>query len=126
MNTRYEEIKSGSNEAYNKPKQLLMKILEELEANRQNVKDGSDDDDRFAPVHAIKKVGQLNITVNFINERLGRESNTIREQWKEKGYTVPNGKSDVFQTRHKKERFRTIRFRDELLNELGFDFNKFE
>ena len=124
MNTRYEEIKSGSNEAYNKPKQLLMKILEELDANRQNVKDGSDDDDRFAPVHAIKKAGELYISVNFINERLGPEKGTIRSQWLEKGYTVRNKDNDIFQPHFNKMRPRAIKILDEVLLNFGFDFNK--
>lgn len=126
MNTRYEEIKSGSNEAYNKPKQLLVKILEELDANRQNVKDGSEEDDRFAPMHAVKKTGELYLTINYVNERLGNERNTIREQWIEKGYTVKNKTSDVFQPHINGIRPRAIKIKDEVLSGLGFDFNKFE
>src|SRR5699024_10046578 len=71
MNSVYSEIKNGSNEAYNKPKQLLVKILEELDANRQNVKDGSEDDDRFAPMHAIKRTNSRSE-----ERRVGKELRT--------------------------------------------------
>lgn len=124
MNSVYSEIKNGSNEAYNKPKQLLVKILEELDANRQNVKDGSEDDDRFAPMHAIKRNDSLYITINYINDRLGNEKDTIREQWIEKGYTVKGKNKDIFQPHINGVRPRAVQIKDDVLDILGFDFNK--
>src|SRR5699024_2948820 len=111
-------------EAYNKPKQLLVKILVELDANRQNVKDGSEDDDRFAPMHAIKRTNSLYITINYINDRLGNEKDTIREQWIEKSYTVQGKNNDVFQPKINGIRPRAIQIKDDVLEHLGFDFSK--
>ena len=124
MNGVYTPIADGSNVTYNKPKQLMIELLEMLDSKRRNVKYDLETDDRYADTLAIYKPDALYIPVAVIKDFLEKESTSIRKQWMEEGFTFRYQTGDTTPARYDRGRIRCIKIPKDVYEHLGFDFDR--
>lgn len=115
----------NENNHVDRAKNVLVEILEELEANRSHVYD------EFEPsqgIHAIVKTDGLFLTINYLKRKLQVDEKQIREAWKNQQYIVlqkNNGKSvDYLTITHKGQSFRVVQVSQKFLEEQGFNFSR--
>lgn len=121
----FEEVKL-ENKSTDKPKQLLERILSELDSDRSAIFY------RFFPdrkeIKAIYHKNTLYLQPSFLSETLGAEMWTIRKEWMRRGITVSfeseNGPVDYKQIRHQGKRFKAIGIKPQYISELGYDFEQ--
>lgn len=115
----------ADNHHVDRAKNMLIEILEELQANLNHVfKD-------FQPnygIHAIVNANGLFLTVNYLKRKLQENERQIRNAWKAQNYTVQqnnNGKSvDYLAITHKGQSFRVVQVNHTFLTDQGFNFIK--
>lgn len=115
----------AENSHADRPKNALIEILEELDANRNHIFD------EYEPTngtHAIVNKEGLFLTVNYINRKLGADAKQIRDAWMKQQLTIQQKDKkkivDYKVVRHKKRSQRAIHVNQELLEEQGFDFSR--
>ncbi|WP_340084228.1 DUF927 domain-containing protein [Siminovitchia sp. FSL H7-0308] len=115
----------AENSHADRPRNVLIEILEELDANRSHIFD------EYEPTngtHAIVNKEGLFLTVNYVKQKLGSDAKQIREAWMKQQLTIQQknkGKIvDYKVVRHKKRSQRAIHVNQELLEEQGFDFSR--
>ncbi|MGX4670576.1 hypothetical protein JNUCC74_15540 [Cerasibacillus sp. JNUCC 74] len=115
----------AENSHADRPKNALIEILEELDANRNHIFD------EYEPTngtHAIVNKGGLFLTVNYVNRKLGADAKQIREAWLKQQLTIQQknqGNKVDYKTvvQNKRGGRRAIQVNQELLKEQGFDFS---
>lgn len=129
----FEEMflnESQENKTLDKPRQMLEKMLGELNSSRKNIfYDGEYEPDHIDAIYKnAKKEGEkdkLYFTVEFCNRFLEKESNQIRKQWQKKNYTITQkNKKDNKLIQIGQLRLKAIEINSDTINELGFDFSK--
>lgn len=113
-----------NNKAIDKPKQLLEELLQYLDANRNSIAGDGYNSVKNGDIKAIYKRDYLCILGETVKEKLSHEMQTITGQWGKKGYLI-KGEKDRLQKRvsHKNVKYRGFAIRQEVLEELGFDFS---
>lgn len=113
-----------NNKTIDKPKQLLEELLQYLDANRNSIAGDGYDSVKNGDIKAIYKRDYLCILGETVKEKLSHEMQTITGQWGKKGYLI-KGEKDRLQKRvsHKNVKYRGFAIRQEVLEELGFDFS---
>ncbi|MCG1797284.1 DUF927 domain-containing protein [Staphylococcus epidermidis] len=113
-----------NNKTIDKPKQLLEELLQYLDANRNSIAGDGYNSVKNGDIKAIYKRDYLCILGETVKEKLSHEMQTITGQWGKKGYLI-KGEKDRLQKRvsHKNVKYRGFAIRQEVLEELGFDFS---
>lgn len=113
-----------NNKTIDKPKQLLEELLQYLDANRNSIAGDGYNSVKNGDIKAIYKRDYLCILGETVKEKLSHEMQTITGQWGKKGYLIKCEK-DRLQKRvsHKNVKYRGFAIRQEVLEELGFDFS---
>lgn len=125
MNENYKAVSSGENSSYDKPKELLFKLLEKIDGKRNNLKHNDDDDDHRAETLAISKQDELCIPVYVINEFLEKESTQTRKMWLERGFTEINGQGkDNHRVRYQSQSPNCLKIPRGIYSSFGFEFLK--
>lgn len=113
-----------NNKTIDKPKQLLEELLQYLDANRNSIAGDGYSSVKNGDIKVIYKRDYLCILGETVKEKLSHEMQTITGQWGKKGYLI-KGEKDRLQKRvsHKNVKYRGFAIRQEVLEELGFDFS---
>ena len=113
-----------NNKTIDKPKQLLEELLQYLDANRNNIAGEGYSSVKNGDIKAIYKRDYLCILGETVKEKLRYEMQTITGQWDKKGYLIKGEKDRLQkQVKHKTVKYRGFAIRQEVLEELGFDFS---
>ncbi|HDD0596278.1 TPA: DUF927 domain-containing protein [Staphylococcus aureus] len=113
-----------NNKTIDKPKQLLEELLQYLDANRNNIAGDGYSSVKNGDIKAIYKRDYLCILGETVKEELTHELQTITGQWDKKGYLIKGEKDRLQkQVKHQTVKYRGFAIRQEVLEELGFDFS---
>ncbi|RUN40398.1 hypothetical protein AZ906_10230, partial [Staphylococcus epidermidis] len=113
-----------NNKTIDKPKQLLEELLQYLDANRNNIAGEGYSSVKNGDIKAIYKRDYLCILGETVKEKLRYEMQTITGQWDKKGYLIKGEKDRLQkQVKHETVKYRGFAIRQEVLEELGFDFS---
>lgn len=113
-----------NNKMIDKPKQLLEELLQYLDANRNNIAGDGYSSVKNGDIKAIYKRDYLCILGETVKEKLSYEMQTITGQWNKKGYLIKGEKDRLQkQVKHETVKYRGFAIRQEVLEELGFDFS---
>ncbi len=113
-----------NNKTIDKPKQLLEELLQYLDANRNNIAGDGYSSVKNGDIKAIYKRDYLCILGETVKEKLSYEMQTITGQWNKKGYLIKGEKDRLQkQIKHETVKYRGFAIRQEVLEELGFDFS---
>lgn len=113
-----------NNKTIDKPKQLLEELLQYLDANRNNIAGDGYSSVKNGDIKAIYKRDYLCILGETVKEKLSYEMQTITGQWNKKGYLIKGEKDRLQkQVKHETVKYRGFAIRQEVLEELGFDFS---
>lgn len=115
----------SENSHVDRAKNVLIEILEELEANRNHV---YADFEPSNGTYAIVNAKGLFLTIDYLKKKLQVDMKQIRESWKIQQFTASqknNGKVvDYLSITHKGQSFRGVQISPEFLKEHGFTFSK--
>lgn len=113
-----------NNKTIDKPKQLLEELLQYLDANRNNIAGDGYSSVKNGDIKAIYKRDYLCILGETVKEKLRYEMQTITGQWDKKGYLIKGEKDRLQkQVKHQTVKYRGFAIKQEVLEELGFDFS---
>ncbi|HCQ3487919.1 TPA: DUF927 domain-containing protein [Staphylococcus aureus] len=113
-----------NNKTIDKPKQLLEELLQYLDANRNNIVGDGYDSVNHGEIKAVYKRGYLCILGETVKNKLGFETQTITGQWDKKGYVIRGSEKRMQkQVRLNNDLYRGYAIKNEIINELGFDFS---
>ena len=115
----------SENSHVDRAKNLLVGILEELDANRSHIYA------KYEPtngIHAIVNANGLFLTIDYLKRKLQVDARQIREAWKNQQFTVQqknNGKEvDYLSITHNGQSFRAVQVDQKFLEEQGFNFSR--
>ncbi|MBY6179493.1 DUF927 domain-containing protein [Staphylococcus warneri] len=113
-----------NNKTIDKPKQLLEELLQYLDANRNNIAGDGYSSVKNGDIKAIFKRDYLCILGETVKEKLSHEMQTITGQWDKKGYLIKGEKDRLQkQVKHETVKYRGFAIRQQVLEDLGFDFS---
>lgn len=115
----------ADNDHVDRAKNVLIEILEELDANRSYIYDEYEPNNG---IHAIINANGLFLTIDYVNKRLGVDAKQIREAWMNQQLTIQQKnkgkKVDYKNIHHKKQTFRVTQVNQAFLEEQGFNFSR--
>ncbi|MFD1609576.1 hypothetical protein [Oceanobacillus luteolus] len=115
----------SENDHVDRAKNVLIEILEELDANRNHI---FAEYESNSGIHAIFNKNGLYLTIDYINKRLGEDAKQIRQAWMNQQLTLEqkNGRKivDYKAITHKKQNFRVTQVNPEFIEEQGFNFSR--
>ncbi|TDL37020.1 DUF927 domain-containing protein [Macrococcoides bohemicum] len=117
----------NNNKNIDKPNQLLERVLEELDGQRNNI---IYDQQEYvqSQVYAIYKREYLGILPAKLRDLIPTEYNKIIREWYERGYLITDTKDEKIKTQKttatKYKTLKTIAIKNEVIRELGFDFSQ--
>ncbi|WP_143560936.1 hypothetical protein [Sporosarcina sp. P1] len=115
----------SENSHVDRAKNVLIDILEELEANRSHI---YADFEPTNGIHAIVNANGLFLTIDYLKNKLQVDAKQIREAWKNQQFTVRqknNAKAvDYLSITHKGQSFRVVQLSPQFLEEQGFNFSR--
>lgn len=114
-----------NNQSIDKPKQMLVSLLEYLDAHRNSIEGEGYDRVTHGDVKAIYKKEGLCILTQTVKDFLGDEVNNITGGWAEKEYL--NFDKDGRRTKrisHNGSKPRGYMIKNEVIESLGYDFNR--
>ncbi|WHI60777.1 DUF927 domain-containing protein [Mammaliicoccus lentus] len=123
VNTAYESMKA-SNKTIDKPKQLLIEVLEYMQANTNNIIGDGYDDYRIGELKGIYKKSMLGIQSETLKNILGHELTSTVKEWDSRNYLINNGDRLQKQVKFKKQRYMVYAINENIIKELGFDFSR--
>lgn len=123
VNTAYESMKA-SNKTIDKPKQLLIDVLEYMQANTNNIIGDGYDDYGIGELKGIYKKSMLGIQSETLKNILGHELTSTVKEWDSRNYLINNGDRLQKQVKFKKQRYMVYAINENIINELGFDFSR--
>lgn len=123
VQSAYESMKE-SNKSIDKPKQLLVEVLEYMQANRNNIIGEGYPELYSGEIKGIYKNSMLGVQSETLKNLLGHELNTIVKEWDSRNYLINNGKRLQKQIKHKGEQIMIYAIDENIIKELGFDFNR--
>ncbi|WP_239453687.1 phage NrS-1 polymerase family protein [Mammaliicoccus sciuri] len=123
VNTAYESMKEN-NKTIDKPKQLLIDVLEYMQANTNNII--GDDYDTYCKgeLKGIYKKSMLGIQSETLKNILGHELTSTVKEWDSRNYLINNGDRLQKQVKYKKQRYMVYAINENIIKELGFDFSR--
>lgn len=128
MQQNYRAVADGSNTSYDKPKELMINLLEKLDSEDKHIKYDDESDDDRDQMYALWKSDGLYIPVKIVKDFLDVENKQTRKQWMDKEFTQKyhSGDSvvDSVSVPYKKTRKRFIKIHDHIIKRFGFDFSK--
>ncbi|WP_338450548.1 DUF927 domain-containing protein [Niallia oryzisoli] len=117
----------NENNHVDRAKNVLIEILEELEANRNHVYA------EYEPangIHAISNAKGLFLTIDYLKKKLRTDMRQIREAWKNQSLTVSQKNNvkvvDYLSITHKGQSFRVVQVSSDFLKEQGFTFSRLD
>lgn len=110
-----------SNVNIDKPKQLLISVLEHLNSHRQHLLNGNSSNQYSYEIGIIKK-DFVGIYKDNLHKILKEELNTIIKQWIERGYLITNGSGNQKSVKHGNDILRVYAIKMSVIEELGFEF----
>ena len=119
----YESMKE-SNKSIDKPKQLLVEVLEYMQANRNNIIGEGYPELYSGEIKGIYKNSMLGVQSETLKNLLGHELTTIVKEWDSRNYLINDGKRLQKQVKHKGQRSMVYAINEEIIKELGFDFSQ--
>lgn len=119
----YESMKE-SNKSIDKPKQLLVEVLEYMQANRNNIIGEGYPELYSGEIKGIYKNSMLGVQSETLKNLLGHELTTIVKEWDSRNYLINDGKRSQKQVKHKGQRSMVYAINEEIIKELGFDFSQ--
>lgn len=114
-----------NNQNIDKPKQMLVSLLDYLDANRNNIEGEGYDRVMHGDIKAIYKKEGLCVVTQTVKEFLGDELNNITGGWAEKDYLLCD--KDGRRTKrisHGRDKPRTYMIKNEVIESLGYDFSR--
>ncbi|RIO08139.1 DUF927 domain-containing protein [Mammaliicoccus sciuri] len=123
INTAYESMKEN-NKSIDKPKQLLIDVLEYMQANRNNIIGEGYPELYSGEIKGIYKNSMLGVQSETLKNLLSHELTTIVKEWDSRNYLINNGKRLQKQVKHKGEQIMIYAINENIIKELGFDFNR--
>lgn len=117
----YESMKE-SNKSIDKPKQLLVGLLEELDASRRNIAGHNYGEVLTGETKAVFNGPFLFVLPKFLKEFLGEEFSTIVKEWNDREYIYPSKKEIQRTVKYKGRVYRGYAISHRVIIELGFDF----
>lgn len=123
VNEAYESMKA-CNKSIDKPTQLLVEVLEYMQANRNNIIGENYSDYYTGELKGIYKKSMLGIQSETLKNILGHELTSTLKEWDNRNYLINNGDRLQKQVKHKGQRFMVYAINVEIINELGFDFSQ--
>lgn len=122
VNEAYESMKEN-NKSIDKPKQLLVTLLEELDSSRNNITGDGYDEVFNAEVKAIHKKHFLCVLNKTVNDFLGTEITSITKEWRDREYLISDKNEIQKSVKVNGKKHRGYAIKNEVIEELGFDFN---
>ncbi|MEB7732942.1 phage NrS-1 polymerase family protein [Mammaliicoccus sciuri] len=123
INEAYESMKS-SNKTIDKPKQLLIEVLEYMQANTNNIIGEEYSDYCTGELKGIYKKSMLGIQSETLKNILGHELTSTVKEWDSRNYLINNGDRIQKQVKHKRQRYMVYAINENIIKELGFDFSR--
>lgn len=123
VNETYESMKEN-NKSIDKPKQLLVEVLEYMQANRNSIIGEGYTELYTGEIKGIYKNTMLGIQNETLKSILGYELTTIVKEWNNRNYLMNNGKRLQKQIKHKGKQYMVYAINENIIKELGFDFNQ--
>lgn len=123
VNEAYESMKD-INKSIDKPKQLLVEVLEYMQANRNNIIGENYSDYYTGELKGIYKKSMLGIQSETLKNILGHELTSTVKEWESRNYLINNGDRLQKQVKHKGQRFMVYAINENIIKELGFDFSQ--
>ncbi|SIN55540.1 Superfamily II helicase and inactivated derivatives [Mycobacteroides abscessus subsp. abscessus] len=114
-----------NNQSIDKPKQMLVSLLEYLDAHRNSIEGDNYEKVTHGDIKAIYKKEGLCVIAQTVNDFLGDELNNITGGWVEKEYL--NFDKDGRRTKrisHRGSKPRGYMIKNEVIETLGFDFSR--
>ena len=114
-----------NNQSIDKPKQMMVSLLDYLDAHRNSIEGDGYDRVTHGDVKAIYKKEGLCVITQTVKEFLGDELNNITGGWAEKDYLISD--KDGRRTKrisHNRDKPRTYMIKNEVIESLGYDFNR--
>lgn len=114
-----------NNQSIDKPKQMLVSLLEYLDAHRTSIEGDNYEKVTHGDIKAIYKKEGLCVIAQTVNDFLGDELNNITGGWVEKEYL--NFDKDGRRTKrisHRGSKPRGYMIKNEVIETLGFDFSR--
>lgn len=123
VNEAYESMKEN-NQSIDKPKQMLIEVLEYMQANRNNIIGEGYGELYTGEIKGIYKNTMLGVQNETLKNILGHELTTIVKEWNNRNYLVNNDKRLQKQIKHKGKQYMVYAINENIIKELGFDFNQ--
>lgn len=121
VQTSYESMKE-INKSIDKPKQLLVEVLEELDASRRSIAGPNYGEVLTGETKAVFNGPFLFVLPKFLKEFLGEEFSTIVKEWNDREYIYPSKKEIQRTVKYKGRVYRGYAISHRVIIELGFDF----
>ncbi|WP_239769923.1 DUF927 domain-containing protein [Mammaliicoccus sp. P-M57] len=111
-----------TNKTLDKPRELLVGLLEELDASRNSITGAGYGEVYNTELKAIFHKDYLCVLSKPMKDYLGHEVRTITKEWEERGYLIAGADRIVKQVKHSGKRYIGYAIKQETIQELGFDF----
>lgn len=115
-----------NNKNIDKPLLLLENVLQYLDANRNNIEGEGYTKVFKGDIKAVHKNDFLCVLGETVKQLLGNELNPIVKQWKERGYLITDKNTYTKRISHEGRKPRGYAIKNEIMNELGFDFTNYD
>lgn len=122
VNTAYESMKEN-NKSLDKPKQMLVSLLESLDSSRNSITGDGYTEVFNTEVKAIHKKNLLCVLGKTVNDFLTTETTSITKEWRDRGYLATDKNEIQKSVKVNGKKHRGYAIKNEIINELGFDFN---
>lgn len=122
VNTAYESMKEN-NKSIDKPKQMLVSLLENLDSSRNSITGEGYTEVFNTEVKAIHKKNLLCVLGKTVNDFLSTETTSITKEWRDRGYLATDKNEIQKSVKVNGKKHRGYAIKNEIINELGFDFN---
>lgn len=122
VNTAYESMKEN-NKSIDKPKQMLVSLLESLDSSRNSITGDGYTEVFNTEVKAIHKKNLLCVLGKTVNDFLTTETTSITKEWRDRGYLATDKNEIQKSVKVNGKKHRGYAIKNEIINELGFDFN---
>lgn len=114
-----------NNQNIDKPKQMLIELLDYLDANRNSIEGDGYDRVLYGDVKAIYKKEGLCIITQTVRDFLGHEINNITGGWIEKDYLICDENRRTKRISHKGTKPNGYMVKKQTIEMLGYDFNQY-
>ncbi|MFY2153353.1 DUF927 domain-containing protein [Mammaliicoccus sciuri] len=111
-----------TNKTLDKPRELLEGLLEELDASRNSITGAGYSEVYNTELKAIFHKDYLCVLSKPMKDYLGHEVRTITKEWEERGYLITDDNRVQKTVRSNGKKYKGYAIKNEIINELEFDF----